>query len=90
MIHIDSIAETVFVYRQLADIAVGNRENLLPLHITRLHVYSAMKMVRARFTEVACQHNLVIYWRNIFYIRIADRFGILTATCQQYDTTCKN
>ena len=91
MVHIDRIAKAMLIHRQFADIAIGNGKDLLALHITRLHVYSAMKMVWARFTEIACQHNLVVYWRTILNnSSSADRFGILTATCQhQYCKECK-
>ena len=65
MTHIDSITETIHIHRQATHIAIGNRENLLALDITGLDVQSAMKMPRARLTEVSCQNDIVVYWRNI-------------------------
>ena len=81
--HIDGIAETVLIDRDMTDIAVGNGENLLALLIARLDVDTPMEMPRARLTEVTSKYYLVVNGRNIFYIRIADRLGITATTCQQ-------
>ena len=85
MINIDGITEAVFVDGQPTDISISNRENLLALNITRLNVKSSVEMPRARLTEISCENNLVVHRGNIFYfyIRIADRLGIMSATCQQ-------
>ena len=68
MSHIDGIAKTVLIDRNMADIAVGNGKNLLAFLIARFDVDTAMEMPRARLTEVASQHDFVINGRNVTLI----------------------
>ena len=68
MSHIDGIAKAVLIDGDMADITIGNGENLLAFLIARLDVDTPMEMPRARLTEVASQHDFIIYWRNITLI----------------------
>ena len=68
MSHIDGIAKTVLIDRDMADIAVGNGKNLLAFLIARLDVDTAMEMPRARLTEVTSKHDFVINGRNVTLI----------------------
>ena len=84
MADVDGIAEAIHVDRQSADIAVGNGEDVLTLHITRLNIDTSMEMERSRFTEVARQRDVVIDGTFIGDIMNADRLGFIrTAACQQ-------
>ena len=81
---IDGVAETVLVDRQARHVAVGNGEDVLTLHITRLNIDTSMEMERSRFAEVARQRDVVIDGTFIGDIMNADRLGIIrTAACQQ-------
>ena len=69
MVDIDSIAKTILVDGQTADIAVGNGTHMPPLAVLCLDVESAMKVPGARFTEVARQENSAVNGTLVFEVR---------------------
>ena len=83
MSHIDSIAKAILVDSQTTDVAIGYREYLLTLDIARLDIDATMKVPGTGLAKIASQRDFIIDRRHIFYIRIADRLGIMVATCQQ-------
>ena len=83
MSDVDGITKAIHVNGQTTDIAISNRKDLLALDIARLDVDATMKMPRTGLAKVASKRNLVVDGGDIFYIRIADRLGIVATTCQQ-------
>ena len=68
-----------------AYISISYGKNLFAFNVLRLYVDTTVKMPRARLSEVACQCDVIVYWRHIVnIITSTGRLGpLMTTACQQ-------
>ena len=59
MLNVDGIAKTIKSDSNARHVTVGYRENSLPLYTTRLHIYSAMEMMRTRLAKITGKRNVI-------------------------------
>ena len=63
MMHVDGVAEAAYAHRYARDVSVADGKDGPSLPTARLHVDAAVKVVGARFAEVAGQGDRLIHGR---------------------------
>ena len=63
---IDGIAKAIHIHCQSADVAIGNRKDLLALLIARLDIDAPMEVPGPRLTKVASERYLIVDGTMIF------------------------